>query len=149
MDQIKLFQLSMYGIGSNQSWLFNCSQKLNRQWTSLLDVSYQTTRGALRAVGIFRAANFELVDAEPLLERGPRVRVQPPPGLEVFLPLVMIGVALVFPTINAMTKFFLDLDKSEDTSSTCNCFYNKITSRFFRITKYLQRHLRKARLILQ
>lgn len=78
---------------------------------------YQTTRGALRAVCIIRAANFELVNAEPLLERCPRVRIQLPPGFKKFLPLVMIGVALVFPTINAMTKFFLDLDESEDTKN--------------------------------
>ncbi len=80
----------------------------------MLNVSYQTTWGALRTIGIFRAANFELIDAEPLLERRPRVRVQLPPGLEKFLPLVVIGVALVFPTIDAMTKFFLDLNESED-----------------------------------
>ena len=50
---------------------------------------------ALRAEMVVGAADFERVHAEKLPQVRPLVRRRhPPPGLQVFLPLVMVDVAL-------------------------------------------------------
>ena len=53
-------------------------------------------RGAVLAEGALRAADLQLVVAEPLLEGGPLLGlgVDGPPLLQVLLPIVVVVVAL-------------------------------------------------------
>ncbi len=43
----------------------------------------------------------------------PGVGIKPPPLFQKFLPFVVIGMALVFATVNAVTKLLLDFDESK------------------------------------
>jgi hypothetical protein len=43
----------------------------------------------------------------------PGIGIEPPPLFQKFLPFVVIGMALVFTTVNAVTKLLLDFDESK------------------------------------